>query len=195
MGGKGRRAVAQVQEVWNKLNPRERLTAIGALIVALSWIVSLAGYGVSADTISLLGGIAVLAIFYLKYAPNQNITWPAPVPILVLGISAVVALLAAIDVLTSLRYLGLFGFGLGIIALILEAVGAGLMAWGSWQEYQIEKPAMPNFSGGSSTAAPPAAPPQAAAPPPPPPAATPPASTAWTPPTAEPTEPDDRPPG
>lgn len=151
----------QVQEVWNKLNPRERLTAIGALVVALSWIVSLAGYGVSAGTISLLGAIAVLVVFYLKYNPNQSVTWPAPIPTIVLAISGVVALLAAIDVLTSLRYLGLFGFGVGIVALILEAIGAALMAWGAWQEYQLTKPATTSSSA-SSTTPPPAAPPPAA---------------------------------
>ena len=161
----------QVQEVWNKLNPRERLTAIGALVVALSWIVSLAGYGVSAGTISLLGAIAVLVILYLKYNPNQSVTWPAPIPTIVLAISGIVALLAAIDVLTSLRYLGLFGFGVGIVALILEAVGAALMAWGAWQEYQLTKPAATSASASSAT--PPPAAPQAppAAPPPPPPSA------------------------
>jgi hypothetical protein len=160
--------VPQVQEVWNKLNPRERLTAIGALVVALSWIVSLAGYGVSAGTISLLGAIAVLVVFFLKYNPNQSVTWPAPIPTIVLAISGIVALLAAIDVLTSLRYLGLFGFGVGIVALILEAVGAALMVWGAWQEYQLTKPATTSASA-SSTPPPPPAPP--AAPPPPPPSA------------------------
>lgn len=158
----------QVQEVWNKLNPRERLTATGALVVALSWIVSLAGYGVSAGTISLLGAIAVLAVLYLKYNPNQSVTWPAPIPTIVLAISGVVALLAAIDVLTSLRYLGLFGFGVGIVALILEAVGAALMAWGAWQEYQLTKPApssTPSSSGLPPTSPPPAAPSAPAAPP------------------------------
>jgi hypothetical protein len=159
--------VPQVQEVWNKLNPRERLTAIGALVVALSWIVSLAGYGVSAGTISLLGAIAVLVILYLKYNPNQSVTWPAPIPTIVLAISGVVALLAAIDVLTSLRYLGLFGFGVGIVALILEAVGAALMVWGAWQEYQLTKPATTSASA-SSTTPPPAAPPPAAPTAPPP---------------------------
>jgi hypothetical protein len=153
--------VPQVQEVWNKLNPRERLTAIGALVVALSWIVSLAGYGVSAGTISLLGAIAVLVVLFLKYSPNQSITWPAPIPTIVLGISAIVALLALIDVLTSLRYLSLFGFGIGIIALILEAVGAALMAWGAWQEYNLTKPATTSSSA-ASTAPPPTAPPPAA---------------------------------
>jgi len=160
--------VPQVQEVWNKLNPRERLTAIVALVVALSWIVSLAGYGVSAGTISLLGAIAVLVVFFLKYNPNQSVTWPAPIPTIVLAISGIVALLAVIDVLTSLRYLGLFGFGVGIVALILEAVGAALMVWGAWQEYQLTKPATTSASA-SSTPPPPPAPP--AAPPPPPPSA------------------------
>jgi hypothetical protein len=165
---KGGELVPQVQEVWNKLNPRERLTAIGALIVALSWIVSLAGYGVSAGTISLVGAIAVLVVLYLKYSPNQSVTWPAPIPTIVLSISGLVALLAAIDVLTSLRYLGLFGFGVGLVALILEAVGAALMAWGAWQEYQLTKPAPSSTvssSGLPPTSPPPAAPSAPAAPP------------------------------
>ena len=170
-------------QIWEKFNPRERLTAIGAGLVILGFIVSIAGYGIGAGTISLLGAIAVLAIFYLKYAPNQNIAWPIPVPLLVLVIAGIVAVLAALDVLTSLRYLGLLGVGIGVLALILEAVGAGLMAWGAWQEYQIEKPAMPNFSGGASTT-----------PPPPPPAAPPTypsAPSAPSAPAAPPTSPDD----
>ncbi|HEX5825832.1 MAG TPA: hypothetical protein VFY18_15340 [Candidatus Limnocylindrales bacterium] len=170
--------------IWEKFNPRERMTAIGAGLVILGWIVSIAGYGIGAGTISLLGAIAVLAIYYLKYAPNQNINWPVPVPLLVLGIAGIVALLTAIDVLTSLRYLGLLGFGIGVIALVLEAIGAALMAWGAWQEYQIEKPAMPNFSAGSTTT-PPAAPPPAAPPPPAYPTSAPSA------PAAPPTTPDD----
>jgi hypothetical protein len=173
-------------QIWDKFNPRERLTAIGAGLVILGFIVSIAGYGIGAGTISLLGAIAVLAIFYLKYAPNQNITWPVPVPLLVLGIAGLVAILAALDVLTSLKYLGLLGVGIGVLALILEAVGAGLMAWGAWQEYQIEKPAMPNFGGGTSAAPPPAAPPAAppaypsSAPPAPPAPATPPTTAGDT---------------
>ena len=148
--------MAQVQDVWNKLNPRERLTATGALVVVLGWIVSLAGFGAGAGTVSLLGAIAVLAIFYLKYTPTQNITWPAPIPTIVLGISAIVALLAVLDVLTSLNFLRIFGFGLGIIALIIEAIGAALMVWGAWQEYQLTRPASTSASLGT-TAPPPAA--------------------------------------
>jgi hypothetical protein len=143
--------VAQVQEVWNKLNPRERLTASGALVVMLGWILSIAGYGAGAGTVSLLGAIAVLAILYLKYTPNQNITWPAPIPTIILAISAIVALLAALDVLTSLNFLRIFGFGLGIIALIVEAIGAALMVWGAWQEYQLTRPASTSTPVGTTT--------------------------------------------
>jgi hypothetical protein len=154
--GKGGELVAQVQEVWNKLNSRERLTAIGAGVVILGWLVSIAGYGIGAGTVSLLGAIAVLVVLFLKYSPSQSITWPAPISTIVLGISGVVALLAALDVLTSLRWIGLFGFGVGLFALILEAVGAALMVWGAWQEYQATA---------STRAAAPAAPAAPAVPP------------------------------
>jgi hypothetical protein len=57
----------------------------------------------------------------------------------------------------------------GLLSLGLFVVGAAIMVWGAWQEYQIDKPAMPNFSTGTSTGTtpPPAAPPPAAAAPPP----------------------------
>jgi hypothetical protein len=140
--------MAQVQAVWNKLNARERLVAIGAGLVILGFVISLLDYGVGGATISLLGSIAVLVIYYLKYSPNQTINWPAPIPTIVLGISAVVALLAALDVLRSLQFLR-FGLETWIISLVIVAIGAGLMAWQSWLEYQATQPA---------TAAPAAAP-------------------------------------
>jgi hypothetical protein len=160
--------VPQVQEVWNKLNSREKLTAYGALAVALGWIIGLAGsFGLGGNTIALLGAIAVLVILFLKYSPNQSITWPAPIPLINLVISAVVALLALLGLLSWLQ-LGALGsvFGAALIAAIVTAVGAALMAWGSWQEYQLTKPATP-ASASSSTPPPPPAPP--AAPPPAPP--------------------------
>jgi len=189
--------MAQVQEVWNKLNPRERLTAIGAGVVLIGWIVGLLDYGFGTSTLALVGAVAVLVILFLKYSPNQSINWPAPVSLMILGISGIVALLAVID---ALRILGLLRFGLGAYALafILTAVGGVLMAWGAWQEYQIEKPAMPNFSGTGSTpsttasansAPPPTAPAAPAAP------AEPPAAPAEPPAAPAPAaDPEDRPP-
>ena len=166
----------QVQEVWNKLNPRERLTAIGALVVALGWIIGLAGsFGLGGNTIALLGAIAVLVILFLKYSPNQNITWPAPVPLINLGISAIVALLALLGLVQWLQLAGFGSFlGAAIIAAIVTAVGAALMIWGSWQEYQLTKPATTSAPASSP---PPAAPPPAAPAAPPPTAYEPPSDT------------------
>jgi hypothetical protein len=169
-------------QIWDKFNPRERLTAIGAALIIIGFIVSLASYGVGAGTVALIGAIAVLAILYLKYAPNQNIAWPVATSLLILGISGVVALLVLLDLLRVLSVLSFFG-ATAILAILLEVAGAAVMAWGAWQEYQIEKPAMPNFSAGSSpttTPPPPAAPPPsypASAPAP----AAPPAAPATTP--------------
>lgn len=133
-----------MQEIWQKFNANERLVGIGAIVILIAWIVGIVSpYGIGASTISLLGALAVLAIYYLKYAPNQNINWPAPIPTLVLGISAVVALLA---VLTALQWLGVgLGFygGLGIVAILGQAVGAVIMVWGAWQEYQAQPKTAP----------------------------------------------------
>jgi hypothetical protein len=122
-----------VQEIWQKFNASERLVAIGAAIVIIAWLVGLVvGYGVGASTIGLLGAIAVLAVYYLKYAPNQNVNWPAPIPTIVLGISAIAALLILIQALQILRFLR----GADAIVAIASIVGVALMAWGAWQEYQ-----------------------------------------------------------
>jgi hypothetical protein len=164
--------VAQLQDIWNKFNPRERLSAIGAGLIVLGWIVGIFSYGVGSSTIGLLGAIAVLAILYIKYSPTMNVSWPAPVSILILGISGVVAVLALFDLLIWLPRLGLAGyFGGGLIlTLLLNAAGAAVMVWGAWQEYQIVKPPMPNF-GSTTTPTTPTTPPAPTAPAPTAPAA------------------------
>jgi len=127
---------------YNKLNANERLVAIGAIIVIISWLVSLTSFGFGGGSITLLGAIAVLVIYYLKYSPTQSITWPMPVQTIVLAISAIAALLALIGALPGLSVIAtIYG-----IALIGTVVGAGLMAWGAWQEYQ----AMPKTTPPSS---------------------------------------------
>jgi len=155
--------VAPIQEFWNKLNQRERLSAWGALAIAVGWIIGLtASYGIGGGGLSLIGAIAVLVILYLKYAPNQTITWPAPVPTIILVISAIVAVGALLTLLDMLRLLGLIGYGFvagAVLAGIVTAAGAALMVWGAWQEYQLTAPAT---RMGSSTPTPPPAPPGAA---------------------------------
>jgi hypothetical protein len=151
--------VAQIQEIWNKLNPRERLSAWGALAIAVGWIIGLtASYGLGGGGLALIGAIAVLVILYLKYAPNQTITWPAPVATIVLVISAIVAIGALLTLLDMLRLLGLIGYGFvagAVLAGIVTAAGAALMVWGAWQEYQLT--AATARPGSTSSAPPPPA--------------------------------------
>ena len=90
--------MAQVQEIWNKFNPRERLTGIGALIVLLAWIFGIIGRGLGIGSLGLLGAIAVLVVLYLKYA-NPDIKWPVHVALITLAISAIVALAALLTLL------------------------------------------------------------------------------------------------
>jgi hypothetical protein len=165
--------VAQVQEIWNKFNPRERLVAAGSAIVVVAWLVGLVtffGYGLT--TLALIAAIAALVILYLKYAPNSNVNFPAPVSLLLVVLGGLAALFVIIDFLRELSFLSAGDAITGIAFL----VGAGLMAWGGWQEYQVEKPAMPTFGSSStpgSTSPPPTAttPPAPSATTPPPPAA------------------------
>ncbi len=171
--------MTQVQVVWNKFNPRERLTVIGAIVLIVAWLVG-AGLRTGLGSLGPIGAIAVIVILYLKYA-NPNISWPAPVSLLTLGISALVGLLALLTLIDWIGFLEFLG-ARGLLALAGNVIGAGLMVWGSFQEYQVEKPAMPNFGG--SAAAPNAATPSAtSAAPTMPPAAAPPAAA---PPTAAP---------
>jgi hypothetical protein len=169
--------------IWNQFNPRERLMAIGAALIVLAWIVSLASFGLGANTLALILAVAALAILYIKYAPNMKVNWPASPSLILIVLSAVIAVIVLLDLLRYLSLLGLAAyFGGVIIALLLEVVGAALMAWAAWQSYQIEKPAMPaSFSGGGTSA-----PGASAAPPPPAPAAPPPAAPPMAPPPASP---------
>ncbi|MFL5755664.1 MAG: hypothetical protein ACJ77N_05120 [Chloroflexota bacterium] len=134
--------MVQVQEWWrNKLNPNERLVGIGALVVIVAWVVGLViGGAFGTSTIALLGAIAALAILWLKYAPNQQITWPAPVPTLLLAIGAISAILAVIAALGWLSAFGGFSFfGGAILVAVAMAVGSIIMAWGAWVEYQVQQ--------------------------------------------------------
>jgi multisubunit Na+/H+ antiporter MnhG subunit len=174
--------VAQLQAVWNKLNPRERLSAIGAGVIILAWLIGLLTYGAGAATISFLGALAVLGIFYVKHTPSMSVNWPAAPSLIVLVIAAIVGLLELPDLFNGFRLLGFasyFGGGI-ILSILLAVVGAVLMVWGAWQEYQVEKPELPDWARGTGAGAsgPSAAtpPPMAPSAPAPPPAAAPPAS-------------------
>lgn len=121
---------------FNKLNANERLAAIGAAIIIIAWLLGIVGtIGIGAGSIPLLGAIAILVIYFLKNSPTQSITWPMPVQTIVLAIAAISAVLALVGALPWLSLLGVLGI-LGLLATIGSIVGALIMAWGAWQEYQ-----------------------------------------------------------
>jgi len=123
-----------VQEVWAKFNSNERMIGIGAVVVIAGWIIGLVSpFGVGANTLALIAAIAALAVLYLKYAPSSNVNWPAPTGVILLGISAVAAIVALFG-LTWLYFGGLY-----LIAALATIVGAALMAWGSYQEWQASQ--------------------------------------------------------
>jgi hypothetical protein len=124
------------QAFWQKLNANEKMVMYGAGAVVVAFLVSLvgsAGYFFGGSyTGDLVAAIAVGVLYWLKYSPNK-INWPAPIETIVVVISGIAAVFA---ILALLPWLGLFGFGLYTVAIILNAVGCGVMAWFAWKEYQ-----------------------------------------------------------
>jgi hypothetical protein len=135
---RGHRREALRVTFYNKLNANERLVAIGAVIVIIAWLVGIASsFGFGTGTIPLLGAIAVLVVYYLKSSPTQSIAWPMPVQTIVLAIAAISALLALLGVLPLLGLLSAFAdVPLLILSGVGTVVGAVIMAWGAWQDYQ-----------------------------------------------------------
>jgi hypothetical protein len=149
-----------VQEWWRTLNANERMAATGAIIVLIAGILG-------SGWLSVVGTVIVLAVYWLKYSPNQQFTWPLAPELINLGISAILGLLALFGLLTLIGFGGL-GLGLGfgflagfyivyLVGVIANAIGVAMMLLGTWREYQ----AMPKT-------APPAPPAPPSAPPPPP---------------------------
>jgi hypothetical protein len=80
----------------------------------------------------------------LRYAPNTTVTWPAPYATILLGISAVVALIALLQLLQLVSVLGLlaaYGGATVVLVLMVDWVGAALMLWGSYREWQATRSA------------------------------------------------------
>ena len=139
-----------VQEWWKKLNANEKLVMYGAILVVIAFLVGTAGGGYGSASGDLVAAIAIGVIYWLKYSANK-ITWPLPVQTLVLAIAGIAALFALLGLLA---WIGFLGFGLFGIAILINAVGCGIMAYGAWKEYQ----AMPKTAPPSTPPAPPAPP-------------------------------------
>src|SRR5215213_7810293 len=91
-----------IQAFLNKLTANERMAVWGAVIVAIA---SIFGSG----WLSLVGAIVVIVVYWLKYSPTSNMTWPAPIQLIPLAISGLIALFALLGLLSAIGFSGLGG--------------------------------------------------------------------------------------
>src|SRR6476660_288885 len=75
------------QMFMSKLSANERMALWGAVIV---FIVSLIG----TSWLTLILSAAVVVVYYLKYSPTSNITWPIQVQVINLAISVTIGVVA-----------------------------------------------------------------------------------------------------
>lgn len=167
----------------SKLNSNEKLATYGAIAAIVGAIVAQFGsiYGGGGLWLSALLGVAMIVVIFLpQWSPATTLPGSKGSLMLVVGgIAGVGGVLGLLAILPALGAFGLYG-GLWFVGLLIGIVGALLMAWGAWQEFQAEggKFTVGTAPAASSTSAPPAPPAQqAAAAPPPPPAAPPPPAT------------------
>ena len=148
-----------LNEIIAKLTKNEKLIGIGAAVVAVAWVLGLVitsgWYGSSGaqmtGLLAVLAAAAAVVVLYLKYAPNTNITWPAPLPVILLGIAAVAGAAALIGLLQAFTYDPFGGYGALIsqygggkpVTIYLAAagvvVGAGLMVYAAYLDWTASK--------------------------------------------------------
>ena len=127
-------------QIWARFNANEKLATMGAGLVILAFLLGvvfsggLLGYGTG--VIALLGAIALPVIYYLKYAPDTKVAWPAPIPVIAFAIGAVVGLIALLALVQMLQWFGWLSFNATwLIAPIVSIVGCAIMAWGTYKEW------------------------------------------------------------
>ena len=148
-----------LNEILAKLTQNEKMIGIGAVVVAVAWVLGViitdSWYSASgAQTMGLIAVVAAVAavvVLYLKYAPNTNITWPAPVPVVLLVIAVIAGVLALIGLFQAFTYDPFKGLGgvLGTYAVSKPitiylaaggvAVGAGLMCYAAYMDWNKTK--------------------------------------------------------
>ena len=151
-----------LQEIMAKINPREKLIGIGAAVAVVGWVLGLVitngWYGYSGSQTTGLGAviaaIVAVVVLYLKYAPGTNITWPAPVPVILLAVAAVAAVLGLLGLFQAFSYdpcgglcsaFNAYGGGKPVTIYLAAGavlVGGGIMAWGAYQEWTLSKTAV-----------------------------------------------------
>jgi hypothetical protein len=123
-----------LQAFWNKFNANEKMVMYGAILVVVAFLLgAVGGRGYLGNgSGDLIAAVVIAVIYWLKYSPNK-INWPAPVQTIVLVIAGISAIFAVLGLLGWIAFIGLDLFG---IAILVNAIGCGIMAYGAWKEYQ-----------------------------------------------------------
>jgi hypothetical protein len=177
---------------FGKLNSNEKLAVYGAIASVVGPILATVGFGFGVGWLTLILALAMLAIVFMPQLSPQT-QLPGSKGSLMLVVGGIAAVSAALALLSSLGWLGLFGANIvWVLGWLIGIAGGLLMGWAGWQEFQAEGgkfqigTAAPGSAppAGTSTSAPAAPPPSEPAPPPPPAATSAGTSTAPTPPAA-----------
>jgi hypothetical protein len=171
---------------FGKLSSNEKLAVYGSAATLIGGIV---GGTVSAlGWLAFVAAIAMLAIVFLpQLSPSTSL--PGSKGSLMLICGAVAGIIMVLALLTILGLLGTYFavLPLNAIFFLIAVVGAVVMAWAGWQEFQSEGGKFQVGTASGTSASPPATDTSA---PPPPPAAAPPPATAPPPAAAPPSPPD-----
>jgi hypothetical protein len=159
---------------FSKLSSNEKLAVYGAIASIVGPLLSSFGFGFGVGWLTLLLALAMLFIvFQPQIAPQTQL--PGSKGSLMLLVGGIAAASAALALLASLGWLGLFGANaVFVIGWLVGIAGGLLMGWAGWQEFQAEggKFQIGTAQSGSAppSATPTSAPPAPAAEPAPPPA-------------------------
>ena len=145
---------------FSALSQNDRLALGAAVVVVITALLSLSNDWGLLMAVSLLAGLAVLAVvFQPQVAPAMKLPTSRGLALLALSALAVLA-----TGLTAINWLGwILGHlvSFDTIQFLVGLVAALVMAWAGWGAYQADGPA-------TSTATASGPPPEAPAPPPPP---------------------------
>lgn len=143
---------------FSKLNGNEKLAVYGAIASVVGPILSSFGFGFGLGWLTLLLALGMLFIVFQPQIAPQT-TLPGSKGSLMLVVGGIAALSAALALLSSLGWFGLFGaniiWGIG---WLIGIVGGLLMGWAAWQEFQAEGGKFELGTSSTSASAPPAAP-------------------------------------
>jgi hypothetical protein len=123
---------------FSKLNQNEKLATYGAIASVVGPILSSMGFGFGVGFFTLLLALAMLAIIFLpQFSPQTNL--PGSKGSLMLLVGGIAAASAALALLGSIGWLGLFGSNIVfVLGWLIGIAGGLLMGWAGWREFQAE---------------------------------------------------------